>query len=380
MLNIIYFADQWDIKWRRRQQIALRLSQRPEIRRLYYVELPLSLTSFVKYIFGLADFEAKARWNRVKRCGFVFKHDKVTIITPITLLPYFTTCAFSIYNLALVKKSFTRYLPKGFRPDIVWTSLPFDGLWLKYYTDYKLVYDCSEKFTDFIQWQYILPSVKHYDEILTINANIIFVQTSLMLKEKGALNGNTYLVENACDIDKFIAPVAIPVKMSNIKRPIIGYSGSINSRIDFELIEQLAEIRSDWNFVFVGPYHEIPLNKSNIYFLGEVAYNDLSAYINNFDVCIMPHKTEGVSQSQSPLKLFDYLASGKPIVTSDIQGIKGYENILYIGADALGFISAIEKALADGNKNKKKRIEMVASCSWDKRVGYIWDLLEKYVM
>lgn len=373
-VKILYFADQWDDKWRRRQQIALRLSRLPVVGALYYVELPLSITSFIKYIFGVADLEAKIRWARVLKKGFVFKYENITVITPLSIVPYFTHFAFTGFDLWVVRKSFTMHLPKQYTPDIFWSSLPFDILWLKYYSGYKLVYDCSENYAAL--WQNISDKINTWDNELTKRAAVVFVQTNTMVTVKKKHNNNTHLLENACDYNKYIESSDMPIKMAHISRPIIGYSGSINNRINFEIVKQLALKKPSWSFVFIGPYDMIPIKEPNTYFLGEMPYDQLVACVKHFDVCIMPHVIEGVAQSQSPLKLFDYLASGRPIVTTEIQGIKGYENMVYIVNDVKSFISAIEDALVNDNDNRRNERRKTAEiCSWENRVVEMLNIL-----
>jgi len=377
--TILYFADQWDDKWRRRQQIALRLSMLPEVEKLFYVELPLSLTSLIKLIFGKADKESTQRWERVFKEGFVFTHEKVTVITPLSVFPYFTKRALKGINSAVVKKSIFNKLPKGFNPDIFWASLPFDALWLKYFSCYKLIYDCSEQFSEFNNWADIREKIIEWDEELTKKSDQVFVQTEYLKEIKASLNNNITVIPNAVDKNIFL-PIADGVKNDSLKeitRPILGYVGSINYRLDIELIKGIAEERSDWSIVMVGNNSlnvQIDWPK-NVYFIPGMEYEKMSNIIASFDVCLLPHLANKLVDSESPIKLFDYLASGKPIVSQDLAGVRPYKEYVYLAKNKPQFISAIEKALNEDNAIQAKRKVFGLTQNWDNRVKQIKEYL-----
>ncbi len=372
--NIVYFADQWDNKWRRRQQIALRISRLPEVEKLFYVELPLSLTSFTKLIFGKADKESTQRWERVFKKGFSFDIGRITIITPFSFLPFFTPKALRSLNAILVAKSIISKLPKGFKPDIYWSSLPFDALWLKYFNNYKLIYDCSEQFSEFSNWDDIRQSIIEWDENLTKAADQVFVQTDHLRNIKAQFNKNITVIPNAVDENVFSFTAGdVSDTLKGIPRPILGYVGSINYRLDVDLIKNIATARPDWSIVLVGN-NSLDAQTDwpkNVYFTPGMAYKEMPGIIASFDVCLLPHLSNKLVDSESPIKLFDYMATGKPIVSQSLAGVRPYVEYVYLAENKDQFIDAVEKALKEDNATKMKRKEFGLTQTWDNRVNQI---------
>lgn len=378
-MKIIYFADRWDDKCRRRQQIALRLSHLVEIEKLFYVELPLSLTSLIKFIFKKADKESTQRWARVFRKGFVFTHEKIIVITPFSVCPYFTKRALNGINLFVVKKSIFSKLPKGFKPDIYWASLPFDALWFKHFDNYKLIYDCSEQFSEFNNWGDIRKNIIEWDEKLIKAANQVFVQTEYLKEVKNPHNKNIAVVPNAVD-DNIFSSVNDGYKKEipgNIPRPILGYVGSINYRLDTELIKGIAVEKPEWSIVLVGN-NSLDTHVAwpkNVYFVPGMEYTQMPGIIASFDVCLLPHLATNLVNSESPIKLFDYMASGKPIVSQNLAGVRPYQAYVYIAKNKTQFIEAIGKALKEGADVQAKRKEFGLTQNWDNRVKQIKEYL-----
>ncbi|MBI5806583.1 glycosyltransferase [candidate division TA06 bacterium] len=377
--RIFYYSDQWDDKWRRRQQIAMRLSKLPGVETLYFIELPLSGTSLIKYLTGRADKESAQRWSRVFKAGFAFDLGKITIITPFSILPYFTTGALKGLNLSIVKWSIFSKLPKGFKPDVFWASLPFDALWLKCFKEYKLIYDCSEQFSEFDNWRNIKKSIIEWDNQLTKEADQVFVQTEYLRDIKTPLNKNIAVMPNAVDEKVFslITDGDLYNSLKDIPKPVLGYVGSINYRLDLELIKAIAKEKPDWSIVLVG-------NKSldaqidwpkNVYFIDGMEYTQMPGTIASFDVCLLPHLANKLVDSESPIKLFDYMATGKPIVSQNLAGVRPYKDYVYLAENKDQFIAAIEKALKEDETSQTKRKEYGLTQNWDNRVNQIKDYL-----
>jgi glycosyltransferase involved in cell wall biosynthesis len=129
--------------------------------------------------------------------------------------------------------------------------------------------------------------------------------------------------------------VKSPDDLQGIKRPMIGYVGVISERIDFGLVEFLAQNRKDYSFVFVGPFYgnvgdwvRRLKRLKNVFFLGERHYDEIPNYIASFDVCIIPHIVDEFTLSNDPMKVYEYIYAGKPVVSTGI----------YINAELLDFV------------------------------------------
>lgn len=132
-------------------------------------------------------------------------------------------------------------------------------------------------------------------------------------------------------------------------KPIIGYYGALAAWIDYPLLSRLARMRSDLQFLFIGPSHDHSLEASgllqmsNVCWVGPVAYADLPGYLRAFDVAMIPFLINSITNATSPIKLFEYMAGGKPVVSTPIAECKEMPGVL-IAADAHEFSLQINLA------------------------------------
>lgn|SRR3989338_3098651 len=172
----------------------------------------------------------------------------------------------------------------------------------------------------------------------------------------------------------------MPIDMKDVPMPIVGYIGVLQDRLDIPLVEAAASILHDYNFVFVGPVKDYsyfkPLTKyRNVRFLGRKRYAEIPAYIRSFDVCIIPHKVNEFTDSMDPLKIYEYLACGKPIVSTPVAGTERFKGYIALAQGPTGFADAIKQAfLTDTVKSSEARRLLAPQYSWD---NIIMDLVKK---
>lgn len=163
----------------------------------------------------------------------------------------------------------------------------------------------------------------------------------------------------------------------NIKKPIIGFIGSLFWWIDLNLIEKCLQNFPDFTFILIGPYKgDIKkLSKySNILLLGPQPYSFIPYYINTFDVCLIPFKKDDVSYAADPVKLYEYLALGKPVVsTIEWQNDPYLKNLIYFASNEKEFVEKIKIALNENNKNisQQRKEYILKNHTWTKRVEVI---------
>ncbi len=168
-------------------------------------------------------------------------------------------------------------------------------------------------------------------------------------------------------------------------KPIVGYYGAIAVWFDYDMVKKLAIERPDINIVLIGSKYDDSLEKSgieeidNVYFLGTRNYNVLKNYANCFDVCTVPFLINDITKATSPLKIFEYMALGKPIVTTAMDECKKYKSI-YIANNSEEFINMIDIALKlDKKKNNEyfKILEKEAiENSWQNKAKEIVKFLQ----
>lgn len=172
----------------------------------------------------------------------------------------------------------------------------------------------------------------------------------------------------------------IPVDIKDIHKPIIGYYGTLSDSNDWELIEYCVKKRPEYNFVFIGIKDiKVPKleSKTNVYFLGRKEYSEIPSYGNQFDVCIMFWVRREWIKNCSPLKLKEYLALGKPVVSTYIEELEiNYKNIVYISKDKNEFLNNLDTALNnDINERISRGLEYVRSDSWGNSPNIINEML-----
>jgi glycosyltransferase involved in cell wall biosynthesis len=216
-------------------------------------------------------------------------------------------------------------------------------------------------------------------------ANLVFIHSKTLLAKKGHINKNTFEIPNGVDIDLFGDSVCefkeLP-DIDTVKAPIIGYVGNIKKHIDLELILQIASLKMDWQFVFVGPIREnhleihscvLKLKKlNNVHFLGPKPYDMLPFYIKKMDVCIMPYVKSEYTKFIYPMKMHEYFACGKPVVSTYLDNLQEFENYLYFADGVNDWVRKIEMQLLLQNENRILELKNFATTnSWQNRVSKI---------
>jgi len=196
-----------------------------------------------------------------------------------------------------------------------------------------------------------------------------------------------HIVPNGAERFDSIADKIAPFELKAVERPIIGYVGNLRDRIDWSLLEELAQRRPNWSFVFAGSAEENPnvaslAKYANVKFLGVVEYSLLPSLLKSFDVAIVPHVLNDLTRAMNPLKVYNYLAAGIPVVSTAIPNVNEVADLIRIADNADDFISAIESCLATPRQDAEagRRDDILASISWDARVAEILRLLDPYLI
>ena len=222
------------------------------------------------------------------------------------------------------------------------------------------------------------------------NCDLVVCTSKQLYHEKFALNKETYFVPNAADVSLVSKVMQEETKVHDlllgIKKPIIGYFGNIERRINFTLLQGVVQTLNEYSFVFAGPVDEkfVPAEfkaQANVHFIGSVPYNELPSILKGFDVAMIPFKKDEVSKTIFPLKLFEYLGSGKPVVATDfnLDLVEFTHETISYSSNTSEFTAEINKQLKyDNEALKSVRIEVAAKNSWQKRLTEFSELLNDY--
>jgi glycosyltransferase involved in cell wall biosynthesis len=214
---------------------------------------------------------------------------------------------------------------------------------------------------------------------LVKESDLVVCTSKQLYREKLPLNRNTFFIPNAADINHSSRALApdLPVHdlVANIRKPIAGYFGNIERRLDYELLDRVTKANPDVSFVFAGPMSKefVPawfFTRSNVYHIGRVPYDAMPNVLKGFNVAMIPFKRDAVSATIFPLKLFEYLGAGKPVVATDfnpdLEEFTG-STVKYCN-DATSFSEALRNEIVnDSDAFKERRRAVAAENTWEKR-------------
>ena len=268
----------------------------------------------------------------------------------------------------------------GFTNPIVWIYHPYainpGGEF-----DEKLVcYDCNDDVGFFFCYHFNKRNrLSDMEERLAKRADVVFTTSKYLYRIRKEQNPNTHYLPSGVDSELFkqaqSSACKVAPELEGIPSPVIGFvGGMVNSKMNWEWIRDAAIARPQWNFVFVGPCVENPpsyiVQQKNILFVGTKPQSLLPSYIKGFDVCLIPYQGEDFLRACQPTKAFEYLASGKPVVSSWIPELEDCQEIIRLSRTSGEFIQNIEAALEEGKKEEmaQKYIQASQGWTWESRL------------
>jgi glycosyltransferase involved in cell wall biosynthesis len=231
------------------------------------------------------------------------------------------------------------------------------------------------------KWQaktdYMNRVAQNYVDVLQV-ADVVLANCEPVRKGFFDLRNDVIVVPNATEIFPEDRTWPVPEDIANLPRPIIGYVGNLRDRIDFELIRKVALSHPEWSVVLVGSAHgamevHTLADLPNVKLLGVRPYQEALNYIKNFDVAMMPHINNELTENMNPLKLYVYFALGVPVVTTKVANIGDIASYVSVAGSHSEFIAATESLLSGkGRKlDADLRSEVLKRVSWTSRVEEI---------
>lgn len=216
----------------------------------------------------------------------------------------------------------------------------------------KLVFDAIDNWLYHPQMKKNKLIVEKNYKFLSENANLICTVSESLKEFFEENNNNVHWVSNGVDVNRF--KIAITEVKEKRQVPTIGYMGKIQDRVDFDLVEKCLNRYKDNKFIFIGPVYsqkdkieKIKQKYNNIEFLGDIHYDKLPSAMKKVDIAIIPHKVDKFTNSMSPLKIYEYLAAGKQIITTQIAGADEFEKYVYQANSDDDFVRMIQLAIDD---------------------------------
>jgi glycosyltransferase involved in cell wall biosynthesis len=257
-----------------------------------------------------------------------------------------------------------------------------EDYWIWFYTPMALplatgltprgvVYDCMDELSAFKNAPRQL--VQRENALFKL-ADLVFTGGRSIYNAKRSRHPDVHCFPSSVDAKHFAKATQDHPLQAAIAHPRLGYCGVIDERINLHLIEEVAKARPDWQIVMVGPTAKIDPTalprQANIHWLGQQSYDDLPAFIGGWDICLMPFALNEATRYISPTKTLEYMACGRPSVSTSIRDVvEPYGQLVQIADTPEGFVISCEEILQRSHEEQldhaRALAEVVGRTSWD---------------
>ncbi len=374
----------WDFIWQGHQEIMSALAERGN--RVLFIEntgiRPPSFADLPRLKKRIFNW-----WRGTK--GFRKEQENLFIYSPLVLPFPYSRVARRLNRLILEHplKSWMRAM--GFSRPIVWTFLPTPlSLSLIPIFDPKVtVYYCIDSLAQSSFWARRITKF----EVQTFKqSDLVFVTSHHLSEYARQHHPRVEIFPFGVDVESFEkvrsmpADVGVPAELNRLPRPVAGYVGGIHKWLDQRLIVEVASRLPNVSFVFVGPIQTDvgQLRKlSNVYLLGARSHEEVPYYIRAFDLCLIPYAITNYTNNVYPTKLNEYLAMGKPVVSTDLDEIRRFNrangNMVLVAGDSRQFAETVVGAAQQDTEGlRAARVSVADRNSWQRRVEEMAELIQ----
>lgn len=360
--DIIVFSHlRWEFVWQRPQHIISRLAKK---HRIFFIEEPI-------------EYEP----DNEKTFRSYTAAENITVLQP------------RIHNENLIEDLYP--MLNTFMQDheidnpYLWFYSPMFKPLLKYIPHSFVIYDCMDQLAAF---KGAPPSLLRNEKELLARADVVFTGGKSLYEEKKSYNENVHCFPSSVERNHFeqalLMRTKIPQDMADIVKPIVGFYGVLDERLDTKLLGDVARRMPQVSFVLLGPIvkinpDDLPQN-ANIHYLGPKNYQELPNYLKAFDIAMMPFALNRSTKFISPTKTLEYMAALKPIVSTPIYDVvRDYSNEVAIAKTAGQFEKAIKQYLDETSLERKNRetkmSTVIDNTSWDKTVSAMEEIMKETV-
>lgn len=366
---VVFCHLRWGFVWQRPQQFLSRFARKHKI---LFVEEPM---------FDLPEGkEGRVELHRVM--------PNVTVACP-----HLPRSLNGSSDLPAMLRTFTRDAidrvneEGDFDRPLLWYYSPMDSAWsLGAFENRGVVYDCMDELSQFTGAP---PHLLDNEARLMRYADIVFTGGYEMGANKRRKHDNVHVFGCGVEFDHFAQAqdrtATIPADIDFMTRPILGWFGVVDERVDYGMIGEMARKRPDWSFAMVGPVVKVDPNhlphSPNLYWLGGRDYQQLPHYCRAFDINMMCFALNKATEYINPTKGLEYMATGKPIVSSPVRDVvRQWSDIVYLAKGADEWIEVVEKALQPDNPDRDQRVrrglDLARQCSWESTVQTMQNLIQ----
>lgn len=320
--------------------------------------------------------------------GATERQPNIYVLSPLLIPAGYRHPVLRRFNKLFLKWSLSRSIKlHSLKNPALWTYHPFMLDIVKYIKSPRILYHCVDDLA-------AVPGVdsekfREEEEKLLKIASVVFATAPALAKHCLSLNPNSHYLSNVVDLEHFgtaLEPGMVPDEVKVISEPRLVYHGVLSDfKMDFTLILEAAKLRPDWSWVFIGeeregqrsPLLEKIAKLTNVHFLGYKSYQDLPSYLRGMQVGILPSLINKYTDSMFPMKYYEYLAAGLPVVASPLNALRDQVHHIEFGKTPSEFCMAIHKQLQQGRLDRDCVANVVGENTWIGRTKKMVQALEE---
>lgn len=380
MNDLIFVSmENWDAIWRRNQFLCSGLAEQNPNAKVLFVGLARDVSHDLR--------KGRVGALRARAMEAVPGAPNITLLRPLKLFPNTLRWGRKA-NEALFRhqvKQAARAL--GLRRPTLWLN-PHSAVHMAgRMGEARVIYDITDDWSSLTQSPALLKLTIAQDAALCRRADAVVVCSERLFEMKKPLTSHLFLIPNGVDAAHYRVVLdgtgPLPSAAGAWPKPVLGYTGTIHpDRVDIDLVEDLARAFPQGTVALIGPNFLPPADQArldacaNVTLTGPVPYAQLPEQMRAFDVCITPHRISAFTESLNPIKLWEYLAAGKPIVATDVAGFRDYPQCVRIARDAESFIGEVQQALSESRDAQLSRRAEASGHSWAARLADVQAVLE----
>lgn len=388
MNDVILIAmEHWDAVWRRVQNIAVGIARRFPARKVLFVTLPADLSNAVRHGDWSRVGQLATRACRPAPPSPTAAHPNVFVFTPVKIFPH-TLSLGRLANQAMTRAQVRAAAAQiGLCDPLLYINPYYAAHMVGRMGESAVVYDVGEDWSHIEPRPWLRRQMTAEDDLLTRRADAVIVVSEHLEQLKRPVAKRVRLVPNGVYAERYRDVATRRLEPHPITRdwprPVLGHTGTLQSRrTDVDLLLEIARAFPHGTVALVGPNSLEPAcdrrlrAAPNVRMTGHVDFAEVPRVMTAFDACIVPQQVNAFTESQNPLKMFEYFASGLPIVSTPIAGFRDYPQVVRLADTAPRFTAAIHDALAEPATLVDVRQRLAAQHTWDRRLDAIIDVCE----